>query len=251
MEIARRIQESMRHHAGTAREAVRSGPFTVYIAPHSDGTHANYAIPDPGARADAEALAELRTVFAEQRRTVRLEYVVEEAPDLAQDLAAGGFTVELDTPVMACAPDELLAPPAPEGVTLQRIDATTDAATLRTMIAVQSAAFGGPPPTGAQVARMPEILGDGLAVLARVGIEPVGAGMFTPPALGVTEVAGIGVLEAYRGRGIAGTVTAELTRLAFRAGVELSVLTPGDEAAGRVYERAGYRPLLHMHHVQG
>lgn len=251
MRTARRIQEAMRHHAGVARETVRAEPFTLYIAPHSANVYANYAIPDPGARADEEAIAALRAGFAAAGRTPRLEFVAEEAPGLAADLAAGGFAVDLDTPVMVCGPDDLIAPAPPEGVTLQRIDATTDRDTLRAMSTVQREAFGGEPPTDAEVARVPEIIGDGLAVLARVGAEPVGAGMFTPPALGVTEVAGIGVTEAHRGRGIAATITAELTRLAFRAGVELAVLTPGDDGAARVYTRAGYRPLLRMLHLRG
>ena len=36
-------------------------------------------------------------------------------------------------------------------------------------------------------------------------------------------------------------MTSEITGLAFEAGAELAYLTPGDEGAFRVYERAGYR----------
>src|SRR3569832_2163949 len=72
------------------------------------------------------------------------------------------------------------------------------------------------------------------------GGEAAGCGMFTPPADGVTEVAGIGVARAWRRRGLATALTSALTREAFRRGVTLAFLTPGGDEAQRAYERAGF-----------
>ena len=73
--------------------------------------------------------------------------------------------------------------------------------------------------------------------------------MCTPPADEVTELAGIGVQAAYRRRGIAGALTARLAEQAFAAGVTTAFLTPGDDGAGRVYERAGFEPRSLMLHI--
>lgn len=251
MTLAARTQDAMRHHAAIGRVAVPSGPFTVYVAEHTDAPHASYAIPGARARAGAGDVQALRDVFARHGRTPRLEYVHEESPALLADLMACAFAVELDTPVMVVRPDALQAPPAPDGVTLQRVDATAGGDTLREILTVGRAAFGAPPPTADDVARLPTLLGDGLAVLARSAGRPVGVGQFTPPAGGVTEVVGIGVLEDERGRGIAAALTAELARQAFRRGVEIALLTPGDAGARRVYERAGFRSELRMLHLRG
>jgi predicted GNAT family acetyltransferase len=44
-------------------------------------------------------------------------------------------------------------------------------------------------------------------------------------------------------------VTAELSRLAGRAGVTTAFLTPGGDVAERVYARVGYRGIGDMLHV--
>ena len=251
MTRARRIQEALRRNASAGRREVRSGPFTLYVAGQDASSQASYAIPDAGARADPAVLAALRTAFTEQERVPRVELVAEEAPGLLEDLRAGDFTIDLETPVMVCEPARLQAPPAPEGVTLQRVDAHSGRNALRELVSVQRRAFAGEDATDADVDRMPQTLAGGMAVLARVGIEPAGGGMFLAPAGSVAEVAGVGVLTAFRGRGVATAITAELARLAFRGGAELAMLTPGSGAAGRAYARAGFAPELRMVHLRG
>jgi predicted GNAT family acetyltransferase len=65
----------------------------------------------------------------------------------------------------------------------------------------------------------------------------------------VTEIAGIGVLEGHRRRGIAGAITAGLARAAFAAGQTTAWLTPGDDGAHRVYARAGFVDRSAMLHL--
>jgi GNAT superfamily N-acetyltransferase len=97
---------------------------------------------------------------------------------------------------------------------------------------------------------------DGLWVLARDAAtgEPAGAGAGTAVIGGSTELAGLGVREPYRRRGIAAAITWELSRLAVAAGVTTAFLTPGDDGAERVYARVGYRgigEMLHISHPAG
>ena len=77
----------------------------------------------------------------------------------------------------------------------------------------------------------------------------VGAGMATPAHEGVSEVAGIGVRVRYRRRGIAGALTACVTREAFKRGVELAWLTPGHDDAERIYSRAGFVRASEQLHI--
>jgi GNAT superfamily N-acetyltransferase len=72
----------------------------------------------------------------------------------------------------------------------------------------------------------------------------------TAVAEGVCELAGIGVRERFRRRGIAAALTAATAAEAFAAGAELCFLTPGDDGAERVYARAGFAragtTMVHM-----
>ena len=69
-----------------------------------------------------------------------------------------------------------------------------------------------------------------------------GGGQATPPNDAVSEVAGIAVRTPYRRRGLAGAITAEVTRMLFSKGVEVAWLEASGEESWRVYERVGYRP---------
>ena len=110
----------------------------------------------------------------------------------------------------------------------------------------------GPPPSAADAARLRATIASGGIVVAARELATgtiVGAGVCTPPADEVTELAGIGVQAAYRRRGIARALTARLAQEAFAAGVTTAFLTPGHDGAGRVYERAGFAPTSLMLHL--
>jgi ribosomal protein S18 acetylase RimI-like enzyme len=70
----------------------------------------------------------------------------------------------------------------------------------------------------------------------------VGGGIAAPPGAGVTEVAGIAVLPAFRRRGIAGALTAAIAARAFATGVSFAWLEASGADAWRVYERVGFAP---------
>lgn len=65
-------------------------------------------------------------------------------------------------------------------------------------------------------------------------------GSLTHPHQGVAEAAGIATLPESRRMGIADAVTAALCAEAFRRGMTVVFLTAADEAAGRIYTRAGF-----------
>jgi predicted GNAT family acetyltransferase len=77
-------------------------------------------------------------------------------------------------------------------------------------------------------------------VLAYIDGIPVGSGMLTLPVNGCSELAGICTLEDYRGRGVATQVVAHLIRIAREREITLAYLTAADDAAARIYMRAGF-----------
>ena len=81
--------------------------------------------------------------------------------------------------------------------------------------------------------------GGGGAVVARIDGPAVAAAGWTPVVHGVSEIVGVATAEAAPRR-LAGVVTAAAARGAFAAGAALCVLSPGDDAAQRVYARAGF-----------
>jgi GNAT superfamily N-acetyltransferase len=233
------------------RDTERVGPFLAGFDRSSDHPYLSYAVPEDGAEPTAEDVAALRGAFERRGRVPRLEYLPSVAPAAQAPLLAGGFIVEGDLPLMTCAPGEApdLAPP--DGVEL--VLATSDE-DLRAGGAVANAAFGEPGEPGPKdLERTRRFLhAGGLAVMARErdNGEAVGWGVYIAPRDGATELAGIGVAESHRRRGIAGAITARLAREAFSRGVTTAFLTPGDDGAERVYARAGFAPRTRMLHLR-
>jgi ribosomal protein S18 acetylase RimI-like enzyme len=238
------LQAFLRTSAGRGRLVLRAGPFTVTVHPHNRLRFLNYAIPDDGARPDAAAVASLREAFRAHDRLPRLEWIEEAAPDVAAALGEAGMVEELRTPLMACAPSELVS--AEAGVDGLVVGAVGDG-DLRDLARVQRVAFGEAPLPADEPPHDARRTGGG-AVLARVGREPVAAAAWTAVVNGCSEVAGVATAEPWRRRGLAGVVTAAAARAAFAAGAGVCVLSPGDDGAQRVYARAGFRPAATMLH---
>lgn len=281
MTTAERVQASIRAVNAAGREAIEAGDFVLYRHGSSDHPYLNYAVPGeeaargaqvaaleagaapaPDAALEAAApapeagrpdavsppgpawrgLDALRAAFAAHDLRPRLEFVAECAPGLEDALLGAGFEIEDRLPVMTCTRDQARTVLPPDGVTLTPV-APDDAPAYRILGAE---AFGSPPPTERELAAPPPAGG----LLARLDGEPVGIGVHTTVAEGVSEVAGIGVREAFRRRGIAAAITYAAATAAFLEGAELCFLTPGDEGAERVYARAGFTragtTMVHM-----
>jgi ribosomal protein S18 acetylase RimI-like enzyme len=235
-----RIQRSVVSTLRNRPKAVEVGPFVAGFDPGTDSPFVNYATPEPGAVVTAADVAALVGVFFEAGLKPRLEYVTSSAPELEGLLLDAGFTVEARHEYLICTARTLNASVVPEKVRLERPGTDRERAA---MAAVLNEAFGAPEATDADVARIRRNQDrGGVAVAAFAGAACVGGGQAMPAGGGVSEVAGIGVREAFRRRGVAGAITAEVTRLIFERDAEIAWLEAGGEDSWRVYERVGFAP---------
>ncbi|MEV0583425.1 GNAT family N-acetyltransferase [Nonomuraea sp. NPDC050310] len=223
--------------------AHRSGPFVIRFDEHDAALPFNYAVPDDGTDPTAEEVAALVETFRDRGRTPRLEYVPQAAPGVEPALLAAGFAVEGRFPLLVCPPETAVDAPADASVRLATV--TSDAG-LWSAARVMNAAFEAPEATEHDVARLRGVLDKG--GLVAVGTDTttgqaVAAGQLGGPHEGVAEVAGIAVLPSHRRRGLAGALTALLTRAGAAQGVGTPFLTPADDHAARVYARVGYRKV--------
>jgi ribosomal protein S18 acetylase RimI-like enzyme len=238
------LQAFLRVVAAPGRTVIAVPPFTAYLDPRDPLRFLNYAIPDGDVVPDRDSVERLRAAFREHDRLPRLEWVEEAAPGVAGSLAAAGMREELRTPLMACIAGDLRAPDA--DVPDLAIAPVGDG-DIRDCASLQRVAFGGEAVSAGEEIRDPRPTGGG-AVLARAGGEPASAASWTRIVDGFTEIVGVATAEPWRGRGLAGAVTAAAAAAAFAAGAEVCVLSPGDEVAQRVYTRAGFRRVATMLH---
>lgn len=229
----------MRQNVGRYNEAVPSPPFTCFFHPRDPLRYHNYAIPDEPVGGDLDdALERLRAEFRSRDRLPRFEYVEGFAPSLAAALERAGFELELRAPLMTCAGADIALPPDIAG--LEIVPAAED---WRAYLTVGKCAFGEDAETSDREVEERAARNDGgSALLGVLDGEPVAVAAATPPFDGLSEVAGIGVLQHARKRGIGGAVTVAAARDAAARGAELLFLAPGSEKAQSVYERVGFRP---------
>ncbi|RSD19780.1 GNAT family N-acetyltransferase [Amycolatopsis eburnea] len=238
------IQNYVRATAPRGRETERVGPFLATYSPGTAHTMLNYAIPDDGAKPAAAEIAALTAAFRRRDLLPRLEYFTDVAPDLENLLVEAGFALERRVPLMTCGPADRVDKPAPAGIRLRAPESGEDFRRLR---AAQNTAFGEPAEIGDDEVEEPR---SGVRhLLAEADGVVVGGGLALEVVDGTTEIAGIAVLEPYRGRGIAAALTARLTREVHEAGAHTAFLTPGDLGIGNVYARVGYRPAGECVHL--
>ena len=244
-----RIQRSVVSNLRTRPRALEIGPFVAGLDPDTDSPYINYASPAPGAPITATDVDALISAFTGAGRKPRLEYVTSRAPELEGLLLAAGFTVEARQRYLVCTPRTVTAPPVPEGLSLA--EPTTDPERAALTAATNEAFGAAPEATEADVARIrrsQERGGIAMAAFTTSG-ECAGGGQAAPPSDALCEVAGIGVREPFRRRGLAAAITAEVARLAFARGVELAWLEAGGDDSWRVYERVGFTPAGHRLYI--
>lgn len=242
------IQEYLRASVRAWRDHEQVGPFLASFSRTSPSPFLNYAIPDDGAAPSPGDVAALIAVYERRMLTPRLEYIPDLAPAVEPALLAAGFQAEGRLALMGLATGATSADRV-EGIEL--VIPATDAELLAVR-AVQQAAYNKPDAPGEEAVRSlrRSIGSGGGVVLARtVGDHvPVGAGEYTPSIGGVTEVTSIGVLAAYRRRGIAAAMTSWLAESARGSGATTLFLM-ANEAEGRIYARVGFvtdRRILHI-----
>lgn len=243
-----RLQSYMRQVLKPRREVVAVPPFTIFF--HADDRiFFNYAIPDaPIGGYLHEPLAVLRAEFRARSRHPRFEFIEQFAPDLPAALRANGFAEESRLHLMVCTPESYRPAPETPGLTVVTLDGSAPLDAIRENMDINERGFNpnAEPPTEAAAEGFRRSLWASRAFTVYLNGQAAGAGMYTAPLDGVTELVGIATLEEFRRRGAATALTAHAARTAFDQGVEVVFLSAADERAGRVYEQAGFRPFATM-----
>lgn len=246
--FAGRVQDYLRRSAERGREVIPVPPFVVTIDPATDLRYLNYAIPTGrgAATSGAAAIDSLQEEMRNRGRLPRLEFVAEANEGLDSVLLAGGFEEESSSPLMICSPQELTAAPAVQGLRIEVLSPGSADELLSAVSAAQEEAFGESAGGSSPDRQRKRLAAGGISVAAMVDGQIAGGAVATMVSGGLTEVAGVGVREPFRGRGIAAALTEAAAREAFAAGADLALLTPGHSEAQRIYERAGFAGRLTM-----
>ncbi len=246
-ETVRSLQSYIRITAAKFRETERIGPFLATYYLEAESPFLNYAIPDDGAVPTKDDVDALNEAFRRRNRVPRLEFLTEAVPRAEAVLVECGYTLERRVPLMICTPGQIVEQPKPGGIVLTTPKTADE---LRAMIRAQNLAFGETDPDQYVEPSPDQLSGETMSVLARTEAgEPVGGGVATAILDGASEVAGIGVLEEYRQRGIAAAMTEYLTREAHSRGGHSVFLTPGAGQAERVYGRVGFKTAAECVHL--
>ncbi|WP_410608513.1 GNAT family N-acetyltransferase [Amycolatopsis sp. lyj-109] len=244
------IQTYVRTTAPRGRETERIGPFLATYSPGTAHPMLNYAIPDDGARPTAAEIDALTAAYRRRDLLPRLEYFTDVAPDLEKLLVEAGYELERRVALMTCTPAGFVDHPAPGGYAIREPESDED---YRRMRSTQNRAYGEPAEVTEEEterAKQSKAAGVVSALVEDLSTgEVVGGGVALEIVDGTTEVAGIGVLDTHRGRGLAAAITAFLTRDAHAKGAHTAFLTPGDAEIGRIYTRVGYRPAGECVHL--
>ena len=249
-ELLAAVSSAVVEQAARTRQVLPAGRFLAVIDRRTDSPWVSFALPDParwraGPLDLREGLPGLEEIFSHAGRDLRFEFFERLWPDLADELARAGFASAQRQPLFLCRPHAAAALPG-VGITVRHVRASDPDPELRLFLGIQAAAFGGEGKAGpghAEVGRLREELlaGAQRCCLGLVGAEPAGAGSALD-AESICEIAGVGTLPAWRGRGVAAAVTAALAAEHFERGGTLAWLCAADERAGRVYARAGFHP---------
>jgi ribosomal protein S18 acetylase RimI-like enzyme len=222
--------------------------FVAGFDPSSTSPYLNYATPLPDARPTAQDVAALIEAFRERGLMPRLEFAPGAAPTVEQALREAGFGTEAVNEYLVCTPGTLTmpspagTPDAPAPLLVETPSTDEDYASIDAALSEAFAGAFASSPEG--VARLRRIQDGGGAV--RFVRAPdggcAGAASCSAPAVGTAELAGVGTRPAFRGRGVAGSVTATLTGTMFARGARSVWLEYAGEGSRRTYERVGYRP---------
>ncbi len=235
-------------------DVVEIGPFSLFVARRGWPYYARPRVRFGGTvtAADVEALVDAQVSLGVPRN---IEWVHETTPQLLAAASAAGLTVEQHSLlVLDGDPGEVRATQA----VFRRMEADDpDLLGVQAAIAVGFAAPGtGISPASVEARdaavaglrhadHMTEQIASGRTVMIGALDDvagPVGGGSYNP-CDGVAEIVGVGVLPAYRRRGIAGSLTRTLAQHALDAGCRAVFCSADDDDVARVYAAAGFRPV--------
>ena len=225
----------------TACDVERLGPFTLFFRRDSAMLELSYARPAvPLPTLEAEDIDQIRAAFAKRGRTCRWEFLADLVPQFPELLVQHGFPPPIPRPLMVVTKETF----RPERSVIADIRPIRREET-RAVGRVLFEAFGAP--IDADYESEPDMLASilerGASVYAAfVDGKPVAAGSHAPVGE-TTEVAGVGTLADFRGRGLAGALTSALVEDAFGRGCACVFLSAADETVQRVYARVGFAKI--------
>jgi ribosomal protein S18 acetylase RimI-like enzyme len=216
--------------------------FRVHLWHAADPFYRNVAIPVGPVDDWRPAIAAMRDLFEEHRRTPRLEFFAELWPGLAAALEAAGFQAERRAAVMTRGPEGPLATGAPARL----LTADEPRPMLASFLGGAAEAFGEPAAmlAAGEVERLATGLARGavVAAAALMGGRPV-SGASLIRAGRVAELAGVWTSAAWRRRGLARRCCALLLERFFGDGGEVAWLSASDAAGASLYRSLGFAPL--------
>ena len=224
-----------------------AGCFHVFTAPDNTRVWENMALTSTELPAGVTALrrdiAAMEASFTTRDRAPRLEAVHQAGDGLIPLLEELGWSTEGVYAVYGCQPDS--APVLANSADIQTVAISDDApaSAVQAMMQIGERAFENPdaPLPTLDAAAAAQLRWRGMPmVLAYIDGVAAGSGMLTLPVNGCSELAGICTLQDYRGRGVATQVVAHLLQIAQSSEITLAYLTAADDAAARIYMRAGF-----------
>ena len=224
-----------------------AGCFHVFTAPDNTRVWENMALTSTELPADVNTLRSditaMEACFTTRGRAPRLEAVHQAGDGLIPLLEDLAWVTEGVYAVYGCQPDS--APALASSADIQTVAISDDApaSAVQAMMQIGEQAFENPdaPLPTLDAATAAQIRWRGMPkVLAYIDGVAVGSGMLTLPVNGCSELAGICTLQDYRGRGVATQVVVHLLQIAQSSGITLAYLTAADDAAARIYMRAGF-----------
>jgi GNAT superfamily N-acetyltransferase len=248
----RRIQDSIQDPPPGALR-LKAGAFAVTVHPDNPLPWFNDAVPE-AEPTDAD-VQEMIEVFRRYGRRPRLEFLKELWPTVPGLLEKHGFRLKDTQPALVTTQPSSGPPPAGIQVRLAIAD---DA---KAIDEIGNIAFegDGPDPLREAAIRDSIVTGRSTAAIAYVDPSPaeasgrvathdgkiaIGSGRIVG-APAVKEVVSVGTLPAFRRRGVASAVVAELLNEFFARGGEVAWLTATPEA-DNVYRRLGFVPIANQ-----
>jgi hypothetical protein len=249
MDVLARILAYLHARSQQKHEVIGVPPFTLYLHLSSSALEDNVALPNPSPTEDVNPALERLTLFFENRnRIARIQFLDQQTPELAAYLIAAGYTMDEKLPVLYCVPGQLRQPDSVPSLQISVLDDRAPDHLLAEGWTLNALGFdaGAKAATPEDVDAFRPMLVRGRAFSAHLASVGVGAGMFNEPLEGVAELVGITTLHPFRRKGIATTLTASMTAVAFETGATLAFLVAVSPEASRVYMRIGYQFCGHL-----
>ncbi|WP_431676690.1 GNAT family N-acetyltransferase [Kitasatospora sp. KL5] len=223
---------------------VETGGFVVGFDPDTTSPYINYATPLLGAAPTGSDVAALVAAFRGRGLKPRLEFAPDGAPAVEPALRAAGFTVEAVHEYLVCTPGSLTMPQADggSGPVVETPDSDADYSAVDAALAEAFSGEFASSPEGANRLRRNQESGGAVRFVRAPDGSCAGGATCSAPAVGTSELAGVGTRPAFRGRGIAAAVTAALAEAMFHKGADSVWLEYSGDGSRRVYERIGFRP---------